>query len=74
MTPPAARRTSSSTDFSLPVRKIQRNGRLTPDRAVDVADFTVWRDTLGSAQDLRADGGGSGGVPDGVIDEHDHNG
>ncbi|MGD9633697.1 MAG: TolB family protein, partial [Pirellulales bacterium] len=39
---------------------------------VDAADYTVWRDTLGSTVDLRADASGSViGVPDGVVDEHD---
>jgi hypothetical protein len=36
---------------------------------VDAADYTVWRDTLGSVNDLRADGSGAMvGVPDGVVD------
>jgi hypothetical protein len=33
----------------------------------------VWRDTLGSTVDLRADASGAViGVPDGVVDEHDY--
>jgi hypothetical protein len=40
---------------------------------VDAADYTVWRDTLASTKDLRADGSGeSEGVPDGVVDEFDY--
>ncbi len=40
---------------------------------VDAADFSVWRDTLGSTTDLRADGSGSvAGVPDGVVDQFDY--
>ena len=35
---------------------------------VDAADFTVWRDTLGSTTDLRADGN-----EDGVINQIDYN-
>jgi hypothetical protein len=30
------------------------------DNVVDAADYTVWRDTLGSTSDLRADGNGNG--------------
>jgi hypothetical protein len=37
------------------------------DGAVDAADYTVWRDTLGSTTDLRADGNG-----DGIIDATDY--
>ena len=29
---------------------------------VDAADYSVWRDTLGSTNDLRADGNGDGQV------------
>jgi hypothetical protein len=36
------------------------------DGAVDSADYTVWRDTLGSTTDLRADGDGNG-----VVEEAD---
>lgn len=36
---------------------------------VDAADYSVWRDTVGSTTDFRADGSGpSVGVPDGVVD------
>jgi hypothetical protein len=34
---------------------------------VDAADYTLWRDTLGSQLDLRADGNG-----DGTVDEADY--
>lgn len=37
------------------------------DGAVDAADYALWRDTLGSTTDLRADGDGNG-----VVDEADH--
>ena len=40
---------------------------------VDAADYSVWRDTVGSTNDLRADGSGAAaGVPDGVVDELDY--
>jgi hypothetical protein len=39
---------------------------------VDTADYVLWRDTLGSTTDLRADGSGpSFGVPNGVVDPFD---
>jgi rhamnogalacturonan endolyase len=37
------------------------------DNVVDSADYTVWRDTLGSTDDLRADGSGNG-----VVDQADY--
>ncbi len=42
---------------------------------VDAADFTVWRNTLGSTYDLRADAddGTGTGTPDGVVDQLDYN-
>jgi hypothetical protein len=44
---------------------------------VDAADYSVWRDTLGSTTDLRADGSsamilGVPGAPDGVVDAFDY--
>lgn len=40
---------------------------------VDMADYTVWRDTLGSTVDLKADGSGAtAGAPDGVVDDRDY--
>ncbi len=40
---------------------------------VDAADYTVWRNNLGSTTDARADGSGSiVGVPDGVVDQFDY--
>jgi hypothetical protein len=35
---------------------------------VDAADYTVWRDTLGSTTDFRADGNGNGVVDAGDYD------
>jgi hypothetical protein len=43
------------------------------DGIVDAVDYTVWRNTVGSADDFRADGSGpTVGVPDGVVDAHDY--
>jgi hypothetical protein len=43
------------------------------DGVVNAGDYTVWRNTLGSTNDLRADGSGETfGVPDGVVDELDY--
>jgi hypothetical protein len=44
------------------------------DAIVNAADFTVWRDTLGSTYDLRADAddGTLTGTPDGVVDQFDY--
>ncbi len=43
------------------------------DGVVDAGDYTVWRNTLGATNDLRADGSGEEfGVPDGVVDELDY--
>lgn len=40
-------------------------GDYNADGIVDAADFTVWRDTLGSTNDLRADGNGNEVIDDG---------
>lgn len=40
-------------------------GDYNADGSVDAADFTVWRDTLGSTSDLRADGNGNEVIDDG---------
>jgi len=44
------------------------------DGVVDAADYSVWRDTVGSTNDLRADGSSelTPGAPDGVVDMHDY--
>jgi hypothetical protein len=43
------------------------------DGVVDAADYTVWRDTLGSTSDLRADASGpTVGTPNGIIDQADY--
>jgi GH35 family endo-1,4-beta-xylanase len=49
--------------FSLLVAPGDYNG----DSTVDAVDYTVWRDSYGSTDDLRADGNG-----DGVVDEADY--
>ena len=64
----AARRIALSlvkgtSNYSLTVPIGDYNG----DGIVDAADYAIWRDTLGSTTDLRADGDG-----DGVIDPGDY--
>jgi rhamnogalacturonan endolyase len=43
-------------------------GDYNDDNLVDLDDYTVWRDTLGSSEDLRADGDHSGTVDDADYD------
>jgi hypothetical protein len=52
-----------TTAYSLTIPTGDYNG----DGVVNAADYTVWRDTLGSTTDLRADGNG-----DGIIDAADY--
>jgi GH35 family endo-1,4-beta-xylanase len=52
------------TNYSLVVHTGDYNG----DGAVDAADYTLWRDTLGSTTDLRADGNGNGMIDGGDYD------
>ncbi len=47
------------------------NGDYNDDGVVDAADYTVWRDTLGSTTDLRANGDDTGASA-GVIDAADY--
>jgi len=49
--------------YSLPVAP----GDYNADGRVDAADYVVWRNTVGSATDLRADGNG-----DGVVNDNDY--
>jgi CSLREA domain-containing protein len=43
------------------------------DGTVNAADYTVWRDTLGSTTDLRADSSGpTVGTPNGIVDQADY--
>jgi hypothetical protein len=49
------------------------HGDYNDDGIVDAVDYTVWRNTVGSMSDFRADGSGpTVGVPDGVVDAHDY--
>jgi GH35 family endo-1,4-beta-xylanase len=52
------------TNYSLTIPVGDYNG----DGKVDAADYTVWRDTLGSTTDLRADGNGNGSIDAGDYD------
>ena len=47
------------------------NGDYNGDGMVNAADYTIWRDTLGSTTDLRANGDDSG-ASQGVIDQADY--
>ena len=51
------------TNYSLTIPVGDYNG----DGKVDAADYTVWRDTLGSTTDLRADGNGNGSIDAGRL-------
>jgi hypothetical protein len=42
------------------------------DGTVNAADYTIWRNTLGSTTMLDADGSGPSGVPDNLIDNFDY--
>jgi arabinogalactan endo-1,4-beta-galactosidase len=62
---------SGTNHCALPAMNVM-NFLLTPgdynhDGIVNAADYTIWRDTLGSTTDLRADGNG-----DGMIDQADY--
>lgn len=46
-------------------------GDYNADRAVDAADYTIWRDTLGTTTDLRANGDDSG-ASNNLVDEADY--
>ena len=43
---------------------LPKNGDYNGNGKVDAADYTLWRDTLGSSDDLRADGNNNGEVDD----------
>lgn len=49
------------------------SGDYNQDGIVNIADYTVWRDTLGTiGVGLAADGTGPGGQPDGIVDQLDY--
>jgi len=48
-------------------------GDFNSDGLVDAADYTLWRNSVGSTgTELPADVAGPGGRPDGVVDQHDY--
>lgn len=51
-----------STSISLTVANADLLGDYNDNGTVDAADYTIWRDTLGSTSDLRADGDNSGDI------------
>ncbi|MEO1498426.1 MAG: hypothetical protein AAFV43_14880, partial [Planctomycetota bacterium] len=53
-------------DLGALAQQATARGDFNGDSAVDIVDYTVWRDTLGSTTDLRADAN-----DDGVVDEMD---
>jgi hypothetical protein len=59
-------RTDPANDFSFQLVTFP-DGDYNKDGIVDAADYTVWRDTLGSTTDLRADGN-----QDGVVSVRDY--
>jgi hypothetical protein len=62
--------TPPSTTYQLNFN-VLRPGDYNGDGLVGAADYTVWRNTVGSTTDFRADNTGPSGVPDGVIDRLD---
>jgi hypothetical protein len=64
--------TPPSTTYQLNFN-VQRAGDYNGNGRVDAADYVVWRNTLGSTSDFRADGSGPAGTPDRVIDRLDYN-
>jgi arabinogalactan endo-1,4-beta-galactosidase len=60
-----------SNHCALPALDAMNVGDYNRDGVVDAADYTVWRDTLGSTTDLRANGVNSHGST-GVIDQTDY--
>ncbi len=56
---------------SVPAMFIRLTGDYNLDGRVDAADYSVWRDTLGSTNDLRANGDNTG-ASIGVVDEADY--
>jgi hypothetical protein len=56
------------------VGTVRLGGDYNQDGAVNAADYTVWRNTLGQnvAVGTGADGSGPGGAPDGMVTLHDY--
>jgi hypothetical protein len=50
------------------IARIVLPGDYNQNGVVDAADYTIWRDTLGSTTDLRADGNGNGVIDQGDFD------
>jgi hypothetical protein len=64
--------TGSTNHNALPALDVLNVGDYNRDGVVDAADYTVWRDTLGSTTNLFANGDNTG-ASKGVIDQADYN-
>lgn len=65
--------TPGITTYQLNFDVVFRPGDYNSNGVVDAADYVVWRNTVGSTNDFRADGTGPNGFPDGVINQLDYN-
>jgi hypothetical protein len=62
--------TPPSTTYQLNFN-VLRPGDYNGDGSVNAADYTVWRNTVGSTTDFRADNTGPSGMPDGLVNRLD---
>jgi hypothetical protein len=62
----------TSTVVRTDLISMTNNADYNNDGFVNAADYTVWRNTVGSTTVFDADGSGPSGSPDGVIDQFDY--